>query len=266
MLKDKFITVAVTLLIVAIAVLGYLFFDSAKEIYYSRTGNKDASLNNVTVPAGTQLPLVEPGQDNLPVTTNPQGGPIPIDSGTNRGGEAGNDKKEPASIPGISTDPASWKAYVNNKYGYSFKYPANFDFRECTSESPCKFGQVLEKDGGDLAYIAAQTQQRGWPYVTVAHYNNDSFTLPKDQKLIDWAKAKFQGENVPQDYNYTIKAAKGDAKKAIRISFPQTPQAHAREEIYFALGNNIFQIQLVDTNKSESWSFYNPWLDSFILE
>ena len=209
------------------------------------------------------------GGQLLPVTDNPDGSNVP--------GAVGqiplsldeiqvSNSQKGASQRSISLDVNGCSVYRNKKYQYSFKYPSEFDFRECASENPCRYGQILEKDGGNLTYLSAQTDGRGWPYVAVAHYDNESFTLGKDQKLIDWFKTKFRGESVPQGYNYTIKTLSGDPKKAVRISFPPTPQAYSKEEIYFAEGNNVFQIQLLDTNKSEAWNFYNPWLESFVWE
>lgn len=261
-------TLAVSIIILILAVIvaaGYL--------YYQKNTPEE-------IPPGENLAKTEesannaiPGTSKLPVTDDPGGIGIPVDPGQvpvkpDRGSAKDNPSNSKAEKPpsAVSMDIGAWSSYKNKKYGYSFKYPAEFDFRDCTNENPCKFGQVLEKDGGDLAYLSAQNNQRGWPYITVAHYNNENFTLPKGQKLIDWFKGKFQGESAPKDYNYEIKVSKGNPKKATRISFPQTPQGYAKEEIYFADGSNIFQIQLLDTNKSEAWSFYNPWLENFIWQ
>ncbi|MBM3256080.1 MAG: hypothetical protein FJZ04_01245 [Candidatus Moranbacteria bacterium] len=207
------------------------------------------------------------GTSPLPVTDTPEEsssptavGQIPIDFSNNQP----KSNQQNMALKDISLDTDTWRTYANKKYGYSFKFPGEFDNRECKNENPCKFGQVYEKDGGNLVWITAQSDGRGWPYVTVAHYDNANLTLAKKQKLIDWFKAKFQGESVPQDYNYEIRTLKGDPKKAVKISFPQTPQSYAKEEIYFADGGNVFQIQLLDTNKSEAWEFYNRWLESFV--
>lgn len=261
--KVYFFAVVVIIILLLGGYLGLRYYKSAiigAINPESRQGETNsAGSGGGTSISGASLPVTEqPNDSSAPI--NP--GQIPLGLENNQSGGQKSDAQQ-AAVP---LDASKWNTYRNKKYQYSFKYPTEFDYRECSGENPCKFGQIFEKDGGDLAYISAQTKERSWPYITVAHYDNENLTLAKDQKLIDWIKSKFQGSSVPKDYNYEIKAAKGDPKKAIRIDFPQTPQAHSKEEIYFAIGNNIFQIQMLDTNKSEAWAFYNPWLESFILE
>jgi len=273
MLRDKFVTVIVTLLIAAVAVLGYLFFDSAKKIYLARTQNRNSqpadSRENATVPAGTQLPLTSPERDALPPTSNPQGGSIPlgiIGSGESSGSPASNDNKVPARA--ISMDTNNWKTYTNKKYDYSFKYPREYDYSPCDKTSPCHFGQVYEKDGGDSAWLNGAVNNQGWPFIIINHYDNDSYTLPKNVKFFDWLKQKmgWTKDNAPKDFNYSIAAAKGDPKKAMQVTVPQTPQAYARNEVYFEENNKIFEIQLVAPNSEGAQEFYNAWLKTFVLE
>lgn len=165
------------------------------------------------------------------------------------------------------SDVSDWKTYSNKKYKYSFRYPKEFDFGPCDKNNPCQYGQVYEKDGGDTAWVSGDTSNRGWPYIIITHYDNESFTLPKNTKFFDWLKQKFgwSKENTPKDFNFELATAKGDPKKAMRIGVPQTPQAYAREEIYFEGGGKIFQIQLLDSNKTSAQEFYGIWLKTFIL-
>jgi len=228
------------------------------------------------VPAGTEIPLLGPKADPLPVTDDSGDSAVPIsvekleiDREKNKDGRGQNQNQnqDQDQEAAKSLDTGGWKTYINKKYKYSFRYPKEFDFSSCDKNNPCQYGQVYEKDGGDAAWLSGSTGDKDWPYIIISHYDNESFTLPKNTKFFDWLKQKFgwSKENVPKDFNFEIAAAKGDPKKAMRIGVPQTPQAYAREEIYFESGGKIFQIQLLDSNKAPAQEFYNAWLGTFVL-
>jgi len=285
MLQNKIIFILASFLAVGVAILGCLFYDSCKEagngnwkycLNHSFFGKfaslnqaeevaKEKQANNPFPAAG--VPIDSSENSSLPITANPEGFQVPLDvrKSANDGGNSngGDDKISPEFL-----DTSKWKTYENRKYGYSFKYPAEYNYSPCDNASPCKIGQAYEKDGGDAAWLRSDTNNRGWPYIIVLHYDSESFTLPKNTKLLDWLKQKFgqPSSELFKDYNIEIPTSKGDPKKAMKVSIPQTPQAYAREEVYFERGNKIFQIQMLDSNNTPAQEFYNVWLITFQLE
>lgn len=261
MWKEKTIFLLVALLIVAVAILSYLFFETYTEIKKEKQTDTNIESN---VPAGTEIPLNKIGENPLPVTIDPTGVQIPLEA--EKPSTEGN--KEQNKLKPELSDTSQWKTYTNKKYGYSFKYPKEYDYSNCDETNPCKYGQVYEKDGGDAAWLNGVTNDQGWPYIIVVHYDNESYTLPSKTKFFDWLQQKmgWTKDNAPKDFNSSILTAKGDPKKAMRVSVPQTPQAHAREEIYFEENGKIFQIQFMDSNNTSAQEFYNNWLKTFSLE
>lgn len=264
---NKIIAVLASFLIVAIAILGYVFYDSFKDIYGGWEGfiskQKGANANqNAVIPAGTEIPLDSVGQAQTS-TKNPQGGEIPF----NTDKPQTNKNNDNSSGQNISLDTSTWKTYTNKKYNYSFKYPTEYDYSSCDNTNPCRTGQVYEKDGGDAAWLNGAVNNRGWPYIIISHYDNDSYTLPEKTKFWDWLqkKAGWSKDNAPKDYNTSITTVKGDPKEAMRLSIPATPQAYARDEIYFEVKGKIFQIQLMNPSDSPAQEFYNTWLKTFVL-
>jgi len=216
------------------------------------------------------MPLLGPDTKPLPVADDSSGSAVPIDigdpgvkaAGSNEIGQSQNQEE------GRLINADNWKTYVNKKYRYSFKYPGEYNFGPCDNQNPCKYGQVYEKDGGDAAWLTAATTSQNWPYIIIAHYENESFALPVGKKFLDWVKEKFSwmGDKAPKDYNIEFPVSKGDPKKGVLIHVPQTPQAYARDEVYFEKNGKIFQIQLLDSDKTPAQEFYNVWLGTFKLE
>ena len=190
---------------------------------------------------------------------------VPIDLGG--AATASNGERKQFSRNSISLNTKEWKSYKNSKYNYSFKYPQEFDFSDCSEKNPCKFGQVFEKDEGKTAWLSGDIQDKGWPFIIISTADDELHNLPKKKKLLDWLKEKFTGISsfLPQDYNTEIPSSRGKKKKAVMVNIPQSPQAYARTEIYFEIDNKIFEMQLIDSNKPEAKKFYDTWLSTFLL-
>lgn len=277
MLRNILVTIISVLLVVALGLIGYLFYVYAKGAYVARNQNQNNKPTNtqegdLSVPAGAPIPLNSPQQTPLPVVDSPQGsGQIPlgaVDSAGNPGNSDNpnnNQKNQPVSI---SMDTANWKTYTNKKYNYSFKYPQEYDYSSCDKNTPCRFGQIFEKDGGDSAWLNGAVNNQGWPFIAINHYDNESYTLPKNVKFMDWLTQKmgWTKDKAPKDFNFSIATTKGDTKKAMKVEVPATPQAYAREEIYFEKDNKIFEIQLMSSDKEPAQQFYSTWLKTFVLE
>jgi len=265
MWKERIIYLFVALLVVAIAMVSYLFFETYLEIKREKQTNETSKESNI--PAGTEIPLNKEADSNpLPIVTDPDGLQVPIEYPKVGGAPSSGDSN---SQPGSDfMNISQWKKYANKKYDYSFSYPKEYDYSPCDDNSPCKYGQVFEKDGGDAAWLNGATNNQGWPYIIITHYNNENYTLPDKVKFFDWLQQRmgWTKDKGPKDFNFEIATSKGDPKKAMRVSVPQSPQAYARDEIYFEDNGKIFQIQLLDSNKAPAQEFYNVWLKTFRLE
>lgn len=266
---NKIIPVLAGVLITILAVLGYLFYNSLKDvkgdwrkIFSQQTTEITDKKSNV--PPGTEIPLNRTGPDSIPIATYPQNSGTNNDANPLPSPEMGNNENQGKPV---SIETADWKTYTNKKYNYSFKYPKEYDYSSCDKDNPCKYGQVYEKDGGDLAWLNGATNNQNWPFINVIHYDNESYTLPDKVKFFDWLQQKmgWTKDKGPKDFNLTLTTSKGDPKKAMRVSVPQTPQGYAREEIYYENNNKIFQIQFIDTNKPAAQEFYNSWLSKFVI-
>jgi hypothetical protein len=214
---------------------------------------------------------------NLPVTNDPGESSIPIDTSQSAIQPGQTEKQQPADQKMTEEQVkqnaeflniAKWKPYINDKYGYSFKFPKEYSYGPCDDKNPCKYGQAYEKDGGDVAWVMGNLTNQGWPNIVVTHYDKEEFTLPKDKKLIEWVREKFgiKDVNVLPDYNVELKTQKGKPKKAVKVNISQTPQAYTRDEIYFENSSKIFQIQLMDSNKEPAKKIYDAWLETFVAE
>lgn len=269
-MSRNILTITITVLICAVlAAGGYLF--------YQKNILEQANLLAQQDKANETSGIVNRSADNLPVSNDPGGAGIPIDTGQPIVQPGQADKRQPNSQQAVDEqkkqnaeflDISKWKTYTNEKYNYSFKFPKEYDYSPCDDKNPCKFGQAFEKDGGDMAWVAGNLSNQGWPNIVVTHVDNESFTLPKDKSLIDWAREKFgiTDKNKLPDYNVELATKKGNLKKGVRISIPQSPQAYAREEIYFENSQKIFQIQLMDSNKVPAKEIYDTWLKTFVAE
>lgn len=262
-------TIIISIIILICAVLaagGYL--------YYQKNALEKAYLHEKTQEISNDYGK---NVNDLPVTNDPGELGIPIDTGQSviQPGPSGKQSPENQKLTeeqvnqnGDFLDTSKWKSYYNGKYGYSFKFPKEFDYSHCDDNNPCKYGQAYEKDGGDVAWVMGNLTDKGWPNIVVTHIDNESFTLPKDKSLIEWVREKFGITDVNKlpDYNVELSTKKGKKKKAVKVSIPQSPQAYAREEIYFENSKKIFQIQLIDSNKDQARKIYDAWLETFLAE
>ncbi len=231
--------------------------------------------NNGNQPA--EIPL-NPGSSasslqGLGGSAMPNGAPSAgQDGATSQSGQPSNQSQsqpQPEATP--PTEPVSfdmdvkkWKTYNNKKYGYSFKYPSEFDSRECTNEDPCLKGQAFEKEDGNIGFLAAgKNNQQGWPVINVTCQDNESYKLPKDQKLATWVKTKFPNTTVPKNYNYQVSSSNGNPKKALKF----LDSAGNKDEVYFILKDDkVMEIQLMGIDKEGAKNFYDVWLKTFNLK
>jgi len=162
-----------------------------------------------------------------------------------------------------AVDTSDWKSYTNDKYGYSFRYPADYTVGNCPK--PCK-GQVNTLEGGDNTFMSGDTSEKGWPSISITHYDTDFYNIPENQSLLDHLKEKAFGDtkdNMVDDYNIKLTKQDGSETDGIKISVPASPQAYSRWEIYYAVDQKMFQIVMLDVKTSDAQNFYNAWLKEF---
>ena len=168
----------------------------------------------------------------------------------------------PTPSPSTTSDQtANWKTYTNTKYGYSFKYPADYEYAPCT-QKPCK-NFVYDKLPGypekDYVLLEGDISEKGWPNITVSHLSSSFYNPPQGIDLISWLKQKSpQKEYVPDTINYEIGGV-----EAVKVEVPASPQAYGSWLIYFIKDNKLFEIELLDPATNEAKDFYNLFLNNF---
>lgn len=161
-------------------------------------------------------------------------------------------------------DTSDWVTYTNEKYGFSFKHPADYTTDGCPSK-PCS-DYVGDLTDGDNTVMQGDISEVGWPNISVMHMSSDFYNPPADTDLREWIVASFSyyDEYLSLSPNYTITTSGGDSIQAYDFTVPSSPQSYSQRYIYFIDDEDqLFTIQLYDY-ETYSQAFYNAWLDTFI--
>lgn len=153
----------------------------------------------------------------------------------------------------VVKDGEQWKNYTNDKYLYSFGYPADM--------------KLASQDGGDEVTLAGDLKQKGWPNIRITHFNTLAYNPPESADLQEWIKNQF---GVVEKYftpesEIFLNWQDGSLLSATLLQIPGSPQSYGRNEIYFLRDNKLFLIQMFDPSSSEAKVFYDKWLSSFYL-
>lgn len=164
---------------------------------------------------------------------------------------------------------AGWNTYTNEKYQYSFKYPPEcylgplpgFCKGILPEDRPPECLCRLNNEDDDSITLQGDVSTKGWPHISVTHYNTDFYNPPAGTDLITWIRDNFPvPECVPGVINFEI-----DGTPAVKVCVPVSPQAYSSSWIYFMKDGKLFGIFMNDTDPLEAQDFYNLLLSTFEL-
>ena len=165
-------------------------------------------------------------------------------------------KKEGIKVPEetVKVETADWKIYINEKYGYSFKYP--------------KGVKLVERDGGDCIELGEREEVKGWPDIGILHYDTSYYNPPEDAEFIDWVKKYFVGTEGVIKEEFEFKGAPA-VKIYLRGANSDTEgdilnwRDWAAEKICYFKDRKIFLIDMLDVDSQDGKEFYDLFLSTF---
>jgi hypothetical protein len=183
-------------------------------------------------------------------------------------------ESQPVSEGGAQAEPtADWNTYQNEKYGYSFMYPADCYFgrmpRDCKEKPPEErraeclcfldstnpdrvFLQAFQGDGDKLSLAAFY----------VSHPDTPVFNPPQGTDLVSWINKNFSYfEDIPDESNLDLNGI-----PALRVLYPRSSQSPGFENIYYLHNDILFEISLLSVDNEDNVELYNQMLSTFRLE
>ncbi|MBU4350933.1 protease inhibitor I42 family protein [Patescibacteria group bacterium] len=162
-----------------------------------------------------------------------------------------------------------WQNYENEKYGYSFSYPANCLLGplpgECKQKPPEERGEeclcFLNEENPDavlLQTLTGEGEKLTGADFSVVHYDTEPYNPPVDTDLIEWLKEKFTHQEIPDEPNTEI-----DGITAVVVYTPASPGAYSQENIYFIKDDKLFNVSLLDVDNENNRALYNRLLSAF---
>lgn len=158
----------------------------------------------------------------------------------------------------------NWKIFTSKKYGYSFRYPADYALSNDCKNDSC----VSVEENGDSVYMSGEHVVGDWPILYVRHLQNEHYNPPAQADIPGWIQKKFSWTEkcFPDTENIYLPVKDGQMLGGFNIYFPRSPQAHSRREIFYEYKGKIFQIEMIDVDSPQARQFYNIWLSAFSVE
>jgi len=176
---------------------------------------------------------------------------------------------------GLSEEPTDdWNTYVNEKYGYSFKYPTDCFYGPMPSD--CKELPPEERRADCLCFLNGENpdavfmqafldegDQLSLAGFTVSHHDSPVFNPPPGTELTKWIVENFSEmfEDIPAEPNMDI-----DGVPAVSILSPKSPMAPSYEDIWFFQNDILFRINIVDVDNEVNQELYDQILSTFSLD
>ena len=176
---------------------------------------------------------------------------------------------------GATVDPTAGRnIYTNEKYGYTFMYPADCYFgrmpRDCKEKPPeerrAECLCFLDSTNPDRIFMQAflgDGDQLSLAEFTVSHPDSLVFNPPQGTELVIWINKNFSEmfEDIPDESNMDLNGI-----PAVRIFFPRSPQSPGFEDIYYLHNDILFQIRLLNMDNEDNVELYDQMLSTFRLE
>jgi hypothetical protein len=176
---------------------------------------------------------------------------------------------------GAQAEPtADWKSFQNEKYGYSFMYPADCYFgrmpRDCKEKPPDErraeclcFLDSTNPDRIIMQAFLGDGDQLSLAEFTVSHPNSPVFNPPQGSDLVSWINKNFTEmfEDIPNEPNMELNGI-----QAVRVLYPRSPQSPGFEAIYYLHNDLLFEIGLLAVDNEDNVELYDQLLSTFRLE
>jgi len=164
---------------------------------------------------------------------------------------------EPTGSPAEAQPPAAesefasdgCKIYRNEKFGYSFHYPA--DAQIVTNDEPL----------GSITVAGPVVEGESWPQFTISHPSDrEDYRPPEDADLEAWL---VEHSLLADERQPDVQIA---GTTAIHVRHDRSPQSYAYDRYFFAKSGQLYMIVIGHAGDKEDWELYNHFLESFQLE
>ena len=181
----------------------------------------------------------------------------------------------PADIPPTEQpteiEESDWITYRNERYGYSFQYPADCFFGRMPvtckenppEDRPPECLCFLDGENPDQVIMQAfmgEKENLTLAQFRVSHFDSPQFNPPPGTDLIEWLGEILVGmdSDLPDEPNLSI-----DGIPAVKIYSPGSPQAPSFDEIYLIRDGKLLQIQMLDVDNQENSDLYDQLFSTF---
>ena len=156
---------------------------------------------------------------------------------------------EPTPTATAEFDSNGWKIYRNEKFGYSFHYPA--EAKIDPNDDPLK----------SISVIGPVTGNDNWPQFTISHPSDrEDYRMPEGMNLAQWLT----------DHNLLEEERQPDVQiagtTAIHTRFDRSPQSYAYDRYYFVKSGQLYMVVIGHAGDMEDWALYNRFLESIQFE
>lgn len=174
-----------------------------------------------------------------------------------------------------SKAPHGVNEYHNEKYGYSFQYPATCTFGPMPGE--CKQNPWGERPEDCLCFLNAEDQNtvvlqslqssNGQDHtlasIKITHYESPAFNPPPDVELILWLKNNFSGiySAIPGEPNTTLGGV-----PAVELIIEPSPSYSSYSEVFALKDGNLFAVGMLAPTNEANQMLYDQILSSFFWQ
>ncbi|NIM95597.1 MAG: hypothetical protein GTO18_18010 [Anaerolineales bacterium] len=169
---------------------------------------------------------------------------------------------------------SEWQTYVNEVYGYSFKYPEGCFYGSMPSD--CKEKPPEERRPECLCFLNGENPSEVFMQAflgedapltlagfSVSHYDTPMYNPSPGTELTSWLNEVLSEmyEEIPDEPNMEISGV-----SAVKIVSEASPMAPSYEEIYYLDDDMLFRINMLDVDSEENRELYDQILSTYEIE